>query len=46
MRGDLTQGGITKGLLLFALPLVCGNLLQQGKSLRDAEQQGHYGGFR
>ena len=35
MRGDLTQGGITKGLLLFALPLICGNLLQQVYNLTD-----------
>ena len=35
MKGDLTQGGITKGLLLFALPLICGNLLQQLYNLTD-----------
>ena len=29
MRGDLTEGDITKKLLLFALPLMAGNLLQQ-----------------
>ena len=35
MKGDLTQGGITKGLLLFSLPLICGNLLQQLYNLTD-----------
>ena len=26
---DLTQGNITKTLLKFAFPMICGNLLQQ-----------------
>ncbi|MBQ9851913.1 MAG: MATE family efflux transporter [Ruminiclostridium sp.] len=42
MRGDLTQGGITKGLLLFALPLVCGNLLQQLYNLVDTWLVGRF----
>ena len=29
MYQDLTKGSITKGLLLFAAPMVAGNLLQQ-----------------
>ena len=29
MQRSLTQGPITKGILLFALPLMFGNLLQQ-----------------
>ncbi len=32
---DLTQGSITKGLLLFALPMVAGNLLQQLYNIAD-----------
>ena len=29
MQRSLTKGPITKGILLFALPLMFGNLLQQ-----------------
>lgn len=29
MQRSLTQGPITRNMLLFALPLMCGNLLQQ-----------------
>lgn len=29
MQIDLTKGSVTKGILLFALPMICGNLLQQ-----------------
>lgn len=32
---DLTQGSITKGLLLFAAPMVAGNLLQQLYNIAD-----------
>ena len=35
MTRDLTQGSIPKGMLLFALPLICGNLLQQVYNLTD-----------
>ena len=35
MRGDLTEGDITKKLLLFALPLMVGNLLQQMYNVAD-----------
>ena len=28
MQKDLTQGSITKTLLLFAMPMIAGNLLQ------------------
>ena len=35
MKRDLTQGNITRGLLLFALPLILGNLLQQFYNLAD-----------
>ena len=42
MRGDLTQGSITKGLLLFSLPLICGNLLQQAYNLADTWLVGRF----
>ena len=29
VQRSLTQGPITRNMLLFALPLMCGNLLQQ-----------------
>lgn len=35
MRGDLTEGSITKNMLLFALPLMAGNLLQQLYNVAD-----------
>lgn len=35
MRHTLTQGPITLNILLFALPLMCGNLLQQTYNVAD-----------
>ena len=35
MYRDLTQGSITKGLVLFALPMVAGNVLQQLYNIAD-----------
>ena len=35
MYRDLTKGTITKGLLLFALPMIAGNLLQQFYNIAD-----------
>ena len=35
MYRDLTRGSITKGLMLFALPMVAGNLLQQLYNIAD-----------
>lgn len=35
MRHNLTQGPITLNILLFALPLMCGNLLQQTYNVAD-----------
>ena len=29
MNRDLTQGPVTKSMLLFALPMIWGNLVQQ-----------------
>ena len=36
MYRDLTHGSITKGLLLFALPMIAGNLLQQLYNIADS----------
>ena len=36
MYQDLTKGSITKGLLLFAAPMVAGNLLQQLYNIADS----------
>ena len=35
MQHSLTQGPITKNILLFALPLMFGNLLQQMYNIAD-----------
>ena len=35
MKRDLTQGKITSSLLLFALPMTAGNLLQQFYNIAD-----------
>ena len=35
MYRDLTHGSITKGLLLFAMPMIAGNLLQQLYNIAD-----------
>lgn len=34
-RYDLTQGSVTKTMLRFALPMICGNLLQQFYNVAD-----------
>lgn len=35
MHTDLTGGNVTRSLLLFALPMICGNLLQQLYNVAD-----------
>ncbi len=35
MYRDLTKGSITRGLILFALPMIAGNLLQQFYNIAD-----------
>ena len=35
MNRDLTRGNITKTLLLFALPMIAGNLLRQFYNIAD-----------
>ena len=42
MNRDLTQGGITKTILLFALPMTAGNLLQQFYNIADTWVVGHF----
>lgn len=41
-KGDLTTGSITKNILLFALPLMCGNLLQQMYNIADTWVVGRF----
>ena len=45
MVKDMTEGGSTKLILSFAVPLMLGNLLQQAYSLIDAAIVGHYLGM-
>ncbi len=42
MQTDLTRGKITVNMLLFALPLMAGNLLQQIYNIADTWVVGHY----
>ena len=35
MNHDLTKGNVTKSLLLFAAPMILGNLLQQCYNIAD-----------
>ena len=35
MQQDLTQGSVTKSMLLFACPMILGNLLQQFYNVAD-----------
>ena len=42
MTLDLTKGNITKTLLLFALPMMVGNLLQQTYNVVDTLIVGQY----
>ena len=44
MKTDLTKGSITKGILLFSLPLMAGNLLQQLYNIVDTVVVGKYVG--
>ena len=42
MQRSLTKGPITKGILLFALPLMFGNLLQQMYNIADTWVVGRF----
>ena len=35
MQRNLTQGNVTKSMLLFAYPMILGNLLQQFYNIAD-----------
>ena len=41
-KGDLTTGSITRNILFFALPLMCGNLLQQMYNIADTWVVGRF----
>ncbi len=43
-RGDLTSGGITEGMLLFAFPMMVGNMLQQLYNIADTVIVGRFVG--
>ena len=36
MKKDLTQGNVTRNMLLFAGPMILGNLLQQFYNIADS----------
>ena len=42
MNRDLTKGPIMRSMLAFALPLILGNLLQQGYNIADTLIVGHF----
>lgn len=42
MQGDLTQGSIRRGLIVFSLPLIAGNLLQQLYNMVDTWVVGRF----
>lgn len=46
MQIDLTQGPITKTMLKFTIPMICGNLLQQLYNVVDTLIVGQYLGAK
>ena len=42
MTQDLTKGSISKGMLLFALPMIAGDLLQQLYNIADTRIVARY----
>ncbi len=42
MKGDLTKGSVMKSMLLFAVPMILGNLLQQCYNIADTWIVGKY----
>ena len=42
MKKNLTEGSVTGSMLLFAVPMILGNLLQQCYNLADAWIVGRY----
>ena len=41
-KADLTEGSLIKGMLMFAIPLFCGQLLQQLYNMADAWVIGNF----
>lgn len=46
MNNQLLKGSITKSLLLFSLPIILGNLIQQLYNMTDTLIVGHFIGFQ
>ena len=46
MQMDLTKGPVTKNILVFAFPMICGNLLQQMYNVVDTLIVGKFLGER
>lgn len=46
MQLDLTKGSVTKNILIFAVPMICGNLLQQLYNVVDTLIVGQFLGER
>ena len=42
MNRDLTRGHVTKSMLLFAIPMILGDLLQQCYNIADTLIVGHF----
>ena len=42
MNRDLTKGSVTKSMLLFAIPMILGDLLQQCYNIADTLIVGRY----
>lgn len=42
MNRDMTQGNVMKSMLLFAVPMILGNLLQQCYNIADTLIVGKY----
>ena len=42
MKGDLTRGPVMRSMLLFALPMIAGNLLQQCYNIADTLIVGNF----
>lgn len=41
-KSSLSQGPIAKSLIVFSLPMIAGNLLQQAYNLADTWMVGHF----
>ena len=45
MKGDLTKGPVMKSMLLFAMPMILGNMLQQCYNVADTLIVGGFWGL-